>query len=208
MRITTAPARDRVNLAEVDLFGPDLYADGDPHSVWAAMRAEAPLHRQTLPDGRSFLSVTRFRDACRVLGDSAAFTSERGSLLEQLGHGDAAAGKMLVSTDPPRHTALRIPQPNCTSADGPTISTGCSPSTRSRIRPIAPCTGEPSTWLIRMRPEGAACSIARIAPFGSIDTERPAALPIVRRPRSASRGVEKRRGVTGMAFFSRRTGEG
>ncbi|MBO4207829.1 cytochrome P450 [Micromonospora echinofusca] len=73
------------------------------------MRARHPLHRQVLPDGRSFLSVTRYRDACRVLGDHREFTSERGSLLQQLGHGDAAAGLMLVSTDPPRHTELRTP---------------------------------------------------------------------------------------------------
>ncbi|WP_370944087.1 cytochrome P450 [Amycolatopsis sp. cg5] len=107
MRITSTP-RD-VDLSTVDLFDPTLYSDGDPHPIWTVMRETAPLHRQTLKDGRSFASVTRYADACKVLGDSKAFTSERGSLLEQLGHGDAAAGQMLVSTDAPRHTALRRP---------------------------------------------------------------------------------------------------
>ncbi|HKN57015.1 MAG TPA: cytochrome P450 [Amycolatopsis sp.] len=107
MRITTT-GQD-VELSTVDLFDTGLYADGDPHPVWTTMRETAPLHRQTLKDGRSFASVTRYADACKVLGDSKAFTSERGSLLEQLGRGDAAAGQMLVSTDAPRHTALRRP---------------------------------------------------------------------------------------------------
>ncbi|WP_329314358.1 cytochrome P450 [Streptomyces sp. NBC_01262] len=99
----------RVDLDRVDLFDSELYVSGDPHLVWAAMRARAPLHRQVLPDGRAFWSVTRYQDACRVLGNHREFTSEQGSLLSQLGHGDAAAGKMLVATDPPRHTELRMP---------------------------------------------------------------------------------------------------
>ena len=109
MRITTAERSATVDLDAVNLFDADLYADGDPHSVWAALRERAPLHRQVLPDGRSFASVTRYRDACRVLGNTREFTSERGSLLNQLGHGDASAGQMLVSSDPPKHTDLRRP---------------------------------------------------------------------------------------------------
>jgi cytochrome P450 len=108
MRIT-APTDEPVDLTAVDLFDPGLYADGDPHPIWAAMRASKELHRQVLPDGRAFWSVTRHADACRVLGDHTAFTAERGSLLGQLGRGDVAAGRMLVSTDPPRHDALRRP---------------------------------------------------------------------------------------------------
>ncbi|UOZ05531.1 cytochrome P450 [Amycolatopsis sp. WQ 127309] len=96
-------------LSTVDLFDADFFAEGDPHPVWAAMRARAPLHRQVLPDGRSFRSVTRFHDACRVLGDHRVFTSERGSVLTQLGVDDISAGRMLVSTDPPRHGELRRP---------------------------------------------------------------------------------------------------
>lgn len=109
MRITTAEHSATVDLDTVDLFDAGLYADGDPHSVWAALRDGAPLHRQVLPDGRSFASVTRYRDATRVLGSTREFTSERGSLLGQLGHGDASAGQMLVSSDPPKHTDLRRP---------------------------------------------------------------------------------------------------
>ncbi|MFH0240852.1 cytochrome P450 [Streptomyces sp. HK10] len=108
MRISV-PGPEPVDPAAFDLFDPESYATGDPHPAWAAMRAHAPLHRQELPDGREFVSVTRHADVCRVLGSHREFTSERGSLLQQLGQGEAAAGKMLVATDPPRHGELRRP---------------------------------------------------------------------------------------------------
>ncbi|MEV0074646.1 cytochrome P450 [Amycolatopsis sp. NPDC050768] len=110
MRISTGTGSvTDSELTEVDLFDPAYFAAGDPHPVWAAMRERAPLRRQVLPDGRSFLSVTRYHDACRVLGGHRAFTSERGSVLTQLGVDDTSAGRMLVSTDPPRHVELRRP---------------------------------------------------------------------------------------------------
>jgi cytochrome P450 len=112
MRISSAPTDAEVaavDLTRVDLFDPGLYGSGEPHPIWAAMRRHAPLHRQVLPDGRAFWSVTRYDDVCRVLGNHREFTSERGSLLTQLGHPDSASGKMLVATDPPRHTELRRP---------------------------------------------------------------------------------------------------
>lgn len=108
MRLTPGPARD-IDLAGVDLFDLDLYTSGDPHPVWDVMRAEAPLHHQVLPDGREFWSVTRYEDVCRVLGDHREFTSERGTTPTHVGIDDPAAGKLLTSTDPPRHTEVRRP---------------------------------------------------------------------------------------------------
>lgn len=99
---------DVVRLADVNLFDPAFHT-GDPHPLWRVMRERAPLHRQVLADGRAFWNVTRYHDVCRVLGNHRQFTSERGSLLSQLGTVDAAAGRMLVSTDPPRHLQLRRP---------------------------------------------------------------------------------------------------
>jgi cytochrome P450 len=96
-----------VDLHGIDLFDLDLYASGDPHRIWDVMRAEAPLHHQVLPDGREFWSVTRYDDVCRVLGDHRAFTSTRGTVVTHLGVDDVAAGKLMTSTDPPRHTEVR-----------------------------------------------------------------------------------------------------
>ncbi|MCX4920143.1 cytochrome P450 [Streptomyces sp. NBC_00687] len=108
MRLTPGPARD-IDLDGVDLFDLDLYTSGDPHPVWDLMRAKAPLHHQVLPDGREFWSVTRYEDVCRVLGDHREFTSERGTVPTHLGQDDVAAGVLMTSTDPPRHTEVRRP---------------------------------------------------------------------------------------------------
>lgn len=104
-----AELAETIDLDRVNLFDPAFFAANDPYPVWAEMRRHAPLHRQMLPDGRAFWSVTRYADACRVLGQSEEFTSLRGNLLNQLGRDDPAAGRMLVATDPPRHGELRRP---------------------------------------------------------------------------------------------------
>ncbi|MEU5958558.1 cytochrome P450 [Streptomyces sp. NPDC047525] len=106
MRLTPGAGRD-IDLGRVDLFDLDLYTSGDPHPIWDVMRAKAPLHHQALPDGREFWSVTRYDDVCRVLGDYQTFTSERGTVVTHLGVDDVAAGKLMTSTDPPRHTQVR-----------------------------------------------------------------------------------------------------
>lgn len=108
MRLTPGPARD-VDLDTLDLFDLDLYSTGDPHPVWDVMRERAPLHHQVLPDGREFWSVTRYEDVRRVLSDHREFTSERGTVPTHLGTDDAAAGVLMTSTDPPRHTEVRRP---------------------------------------------------------------------------------------------------
>jgi cytochrome P450 len=108
VRLTPGPARD-IDLAAVDLFDLDLYSHGDPHPIWDVMRAEAPVHHQRLPDGREFWSVTRYEDVRRVLSDHKEFTSERGTVPTHLGEDDAAAGVLMTSTDPPRHTEVRRP---------------------------------------------------------------------------------------------------
>ncbi|WP_353947392.1 cytochrome P450 (plasmid) [Streptomyces sp. HUAS MG91] len=108
MRLTPGPARD-VDLDGLDLFDLDLYTSGDPHPIWDVMRDRAPVHHQVLPDGREFWSVTRYEDVCRVLGDHREFTSERGTTPTHVGIDDPAAGKLLTSTDPPRHTEVRRP---------------------------------------------------------------------------------------------------
>jgi hypothetical protein len=64
----------QVDLDQIDLFDPETHATGNPHLLWAALRARAPLHRQVLDDGRAFWSVTRYQDVCsqrhRVLSAS------------------------------------------------------------------------------------------------------------------------------------------
>ncbi|HEX9335182.1 MAG TPA: cytochrome P450, partial [Pseudonocardiaceae bacterium] len=93
-------------LADVDLADPDLYEHGDPDAVWAWLREHAPVHRNT--GAARFWSVTRHRDAVAVYRDPVTFSSARGMVLGvDVEAGDPASGRMLVVTDPPRHTGLR-----------------------------------------------------------------------------------------------------
>lgn len=91
----------------IDLLDLDLYTAGDPHAVWSVLRDQAPLHHQAMANGREFWSVTRYDDVCSVLGDHRRFTSERGTIVTHLGENDIAAGQLMTSTDPPRHTQVR-----------------------------------------------------------------------------------------------------
>jgi cytochrome P450 len=86
-----------------------MYSDGDPHLAWQTLRHEAPVFWQQLADGRGFWSVTKYDDCCRVLGDYASFTSERGVILKMLGTRDPAGGRQMAVSDPPRHTQVRDP---------------------------------------------------------------------------------------------------
>ncbi len=101
---------------EADLHAPTLYGSGDPHPVWTAMRLHSPVHRQVLPDGRSFWSVTKYHDVNDVLRDHTRFTSNRGTLLSILGGRDPAGGKMMAASDPPVHTSMRRPMMDMLSA--------------------------------------------------------------------------------------------
>ncbi|MEW1881104.1 cytochrome P450 [Rhodococcus sp. NPDC080181] len=96
-----------VDIDGIDLLDLDLFTAGDPHAVWSVLRDQAPLHHQVMADGREFWSVTRYDDVCSVLGDHRRFTSERGTIVTHLGENDIAAGKLMTSTDPPRHTQVR-----------------------------------------------------------------------------------------------------
>ncbi|MFF5639396.1 cytochrome P450 [Streptomyces sp. NPDC012825] len=109
MRITVPTGEPTIDPDSVDLFDPTLYSTGDPHAVWRALRAQAPVHRQTLPDGRSFWNVTKYHDVNDVLRDHTRFTSSKGTLLSILGSQDPAGGKMMAASDPPVHSAMREP---------------------------------------------------------------------------------------------------
>ncbi|GAA1990612.1 cytochrome P450 [Catenulispora subtropica] len=102
----------RGNLPEGgNLSDPDLFARGEAHDVWTAMRRTAPVRWQDAQaaDRGGFWSVTRHADVSRVLRDHAAFTSSRGTLLNLLGRADPASDSQLAATDPPRHDRMRAP---------------------------------------------------------------------------------------------------
>ncbi len=142
MRLSPGAISD-VDLDRIDLFDLDLYSSGDPHAIWEVMRARAPLHHQVLADGRAFWSVTRYDDVCAVLGDHRRFTSERGTVVTHLGEDDLTAGKLMTSTDPPRHTQVR-------RAIGTRLTARAVAGRQDQIRQAIGCFLEPAldggTW--------------------------------------------------------------
>ncbi len=106
---TAADRTRRRPTTAIDIADPQLYADGDPVPVWRELRATAPVHwNETGLAGEPFWAVITYGPAMQVYKNSSVFTSERGMRLGSTRNGvDAAAGKMMIVTDPPRHTKLR-----------------------------------------------------------------------------------------------------
>jgi cytochrome P450 len=94
----------------VDLSDPGLWARPDLPAVIGELRREAPVRRtETARDGPVW-SVLSYELAVEVLKNTAAYSSEGGSLLGAgEGHTPAGAGRMMALTDPPRHRELRAP---------------------------------------------------------------------------------------------------
>lgn len=101
--------QDRRSAAPFDVADPELYARGDPLPVWRELRESNPVHwNDAGVAGESFWAIMTYKPANQVYKDSDTFTSERGMRLGSGQHGvDAAAGKMMIVTDPPRHAKLR-----------------------------------------------------------------------------------------------------
>lgn len=92
----------------VDVADPDLYASGDPVATWARLRATTPVFWNEHPPGPGFWSVMTYQPALDVYRNTNAFTSELGMRVDSDPAAvKAAAGKMLIVTDPPVHPRLR-----------------------------------------------------------------------------------------------------
>jgi cytochrome P450 len=103
------------DLEQLDVSDLDLWRDGPPHEVFAALR-QAPLHFSPLgdfPDEAGFWSVVRYDDVAAVGRDHETYSSNRSIILVDkmaaAGQPDPMdlAANMLISQDPPRHDRLK-----------------------------------------------------------------------------------------------------
>lgn len=102
--------------ADVDFFDLRLFASGPPYDVWRTFRRESPIRPERAPSGARFFSVFRYDDCAAVLKNTSAFSSAHGTILASLGQGDAAGGRAITVSDPPRHTHLKARSMRAVSA--------------------------------------------------------------------------------------------
>jgi cytochrome P450 PksS len=102
-------------MTEVTRYAPfDPAFKADPYPFYAHLRAEQPVHRGTLPGGRSVWLVTCYDDVMRVLHDprfvkspGRAMTPEQRQQLPPMTPALKLMQEDLLNQDPPNHTRLR-----------------------------------------------------------------------------------------------------
>jgi len=101
--VTVVPPRARPGTAlAASLTDPALYL-GDPHPLYARLRAEAPVAWNL---ERGFWAVSRHADVCAVESDPQTYCAGRGILVDEIGT-DYPAPPTMMHTDPPAHTRYR-----------------------------------------------------------------------------------------------------
>ncbi|TNH29621.1 cytochrome P450 [Micromonospora orduensis] len=92
----------------IDISDPAIYGAGDAVATWAQLRATRPVFWNQPAGGEGFWAIMTYAPALQVYRDAATFTSEGGMRVgADRAAVEAAAGRMLIVSDPPHHTSLR-----------------------------------------------------------------------------------------------------
>jgi cytochrome P450 len=98
---------------KVDIFNPDAYVHGPPHTLFAELRHRAPVFWQQRSDAvgePGYWAILKYADVVEVSRRPEVFSaSEGGVTLDTVEAGAENAGKMLISMDPPVHGQHRRP---------------------------------------------------------------------------------------------------
>ncbi len=97
---------------DFDITDPEVFQRMDHHAAFAQLRAEDPVHWTEETNGPGFWSITKHADLQLINRDAEGFSSEAmGVNLMEPADMDPAydmRGKIMLMTDPPRHTRLRL----------------------------------------------------------------------------------------------------
>ena len=101
---------DETTVTSPDSYGPDAFLRGVPHDLFDRDRAAAPVRWVEHRPGDGYWSVTRYELVKEVLGDQPRFSSWRGgiSIKDSSERALDAQRQMLITMDPPEHTAHRL----------------------------------------------------------------------------------------------------
>jgi cytochrome P450 len=99
-----------MHLGAVDLSNEDVFVEAVPHAYFRFLRENAPVSWQPSVEGGGFWSVVRYDDIARVEKDVATFSSRTNVSPREVPPEVMAAtlDHLVIQTDPPRHTALRM----------------------------------------------------------------------------------------------------
>ena len=101
---------DAITIGGVDLTDPDAYLTGPPWDAFRMLRERAPVVWHPQKDGPGFLALTGYDEVVAVSRDSTTWSSEIDGVYFETPGPDSPAdmrGVMMLTMDPPRHTALR-----------------------------------------------------------------------------------------------------
>ena len=100
---------DAVSISGVDLTDPDTYVAGMPHEAFRELRERAPVAWHPYKDGPGFLALTGYDEVLAVSRDSATWSSQETGVFYDVPLPEDAyqLALMMLTMDPPRHTALR-----------------------------------------------------------------------------------------------------
>jgi cytochrome P450 len=94
----------------IDLLNVANFAGSQPHDQFAWLRANAPLHWHSEPNGPGFWAVTRFDDVKSIGRDAETFSSHPTIMIadpDPQRVAEAGDHVMMLMTDPPLHTRMR-----------------------------------------------------------------------------------------------------
>ena len=103
-------SEDAISIGGVDLADPRTYSEGMPYDAFRKLRARAPVAWHPYKDGPGFLALTGYDEVVAVSRDSVTWSSEVDAVYFDVPGPDDLAdmrGVMMLTMDPPRHTALR-----------------------------------------------------------------------------------------------------
>ncbi|HEY3820653.1 MAG TPA: cytochrome P450 [Polyangiaceae bacterium] len=115
-----------MRLADVELHDPDVFVRGVPHDALRLLRAEAPMHFHTEPDGPGFWAVTKYDDVVTVGKDPGRFSSHRGgtNIQDYPPENLSTIQLLMLNMDPPQHNKFRR-----------LVSAGFTPRMTARLEP-------------------------------------------------------------------------
>ena len=91
-----------------DITSHDTFIDGVPHTTFAYLRANDPVHWTEESDGgRGFWSLTKHEHVVFASRHSEIFSSRQGIRLEDMDEEETEARRTLMEMDAPEHTRLR-----------------------------------------------------------------------------------------------------